>query len=52
MRHDDIRPGLRTLGYRRRATIAFHVEADQVTIVRIFHHGRDVVFSAENDDVT
>jgi toxin ParE1/3/4 len=38
---DDIRPGLRTMGFERRATIVFHVGADEVTIVRVFCGGRD-----------
>jgi plasmid stabilization system protein ParE len=38
---DDIRPGLRVVGFERRATIAFRVEDDRVTILRIFHGGRD-----------
>lgn len=39
---DDIRPGIRLVGYRRRATIAFRVEGNTVTILRIFHRGRNV----------
>ena len=30
--HDDIRPGLRTLGYRRRAVIAFTVTETTIEI--------------------
>lgn len=33
---DDIRPGLRTAGFERRITIAFHVEAATVVIDRIY----------------
>lgn len=40
-RRDDILPGLRIVGFERRATIAFTVEADQVWIQRIFYGGRD-----------
>ena len=39
---DDIRPGLRLVGFERRVTIAFHVDATTVTIDRIFYGGRDV----------
>jgi toxin ParE1/3/4 len=39
---DDIRPGLRTVGWRRRATIAFLVRPPVVTIVRTYHGGQDV----------
>ena len=42
MRRDDLRPGLRTIGYRRRVTIAFHVTAGMVAIDRILYGGRDV----------
>lgn len=38
---DDIRPGLRIIGFERRATIAFMVEADRVVILRLFYGGRD-----------
>jgi plasmid stabilization system protein ParE len=43
-------PGLRLVGYRRRATIAFLVEGDTVTILRIFHRGRDVALDDEASD--
>ncbi|WP_293902560.1 type II toxin-antitoxin system RelE/ParE family toxin [Phenylobacterium sp.] len=35
-------PGLRTIGFERRATIAFRVTGDDVQIVRILYAGRDV----------
>lgn len=40
-RRDDIRPGLRTLGYRRRATIAFEVTDDGVNILGVYYGGQD-----------
>src|SRR5689334_14758338 len=40
-RRDDIRPGLRTMGFERRATIVFHVGEADVTIVRIFYGAQD-----------
>ena len=40
-KRDDIRPGLRTVGYRRRVTIAFSVEEKVVVIHGIFYGGRD-----------
>ncbi|MGF9564367.1 type II toxin-antitoxin system RelE/ParE family toxin [Neorhizobium sp. JUb45] len=43
----DARSGLRLLGYRKQATIAFSVEGGCVTIVRIFHHGRNIDFDLE-----
>ena len=41
VRRDDIRPGLRVTGYRRRVTIAFTVTDTQVRILRIFYGGVD-----------
>jgi toxin ParE1/3/4 len=40
-RHDDISPGLRTIGFERRVTVAFCVSKEEVVIVRIFYGGRD-----------
>ncbi len=34
---DDLRPGLRILGFERRAVIAFYVATDTVTILRILY---------------
>jgi len=48
-RRDDLRPGLRITGFRRRVTIAFHLNAGTVVIDRIFYGGRDVEgFFAQN----
>lgn len=38
---DDIRPGLRITNYRKRAVIAFAVDAKQVSILGIFYGGQD-----------
>ncbi len=38
----DIRPGLRTIGFERRVTIAFHVEREIVVVNRILYGGRDL----------
>jgi plasmid stabilization system protein ParE len=38
---DDLRPGLRTLAWRRRVTIAFVVEETDVVVIGIFYGGRD-----------
>ena len=38
---DDIRSGLRTVGYRKRAVIAFAVLDETVAILGIFYGGRD-----------
>jgi toxin ParE1/3/4 len=39
---DDLRPGLRTVGFERRATIAFTVEGEDVIILRILYAGRSL----------
>ena len=41
-RRDDLRAGLRTLGFERRAVIALQIAADKVTILRILYGGRNV----------
>ena len=38
---DDIRPGLRIVGFERRVTIAFSVHDGRVTILRVFYGGQD-----------
>src|ERR1700731_166485 len=40
-RRDDIRPGLRTMGFERRATIVFRAIKDEAVIVRIFYGGQN-----------
>jgi toxin ParE1/3/4 len=40
-RRDDIRPGLRTMGFERRATIVFQVGTTTVEIVRVLYGGQD-----------
>lgn len=37
----DIRPGLRIVGFERRVTIAFSVDDQSVTILRLFYGGRN-----------
>jgi len=41
MRRDDILPGLRLIGFERRATIAFVVEAETIVIEGVFYGGQD-----------
>lgn len=41
-RRDDLRPGLRIVGFERRVTIAFHATPSVVIIDRILYGGRDV----------
>lgn len=38
---DDLRPGLRTLAYRRRVTIAFMVEDAAVVVIGFYYGGQD-----------
>lgn len=38
---DDIRQGLRTIGFRRRVVVAFVVFGQTVMIVGVFYGGRD-----------
>ena len=38
---EDIRSGLRIVGFERRVTIAFTVEEFSVNIIRLFYGGRD-----------
>lgn len=40
-RRDEVRPGLRTVGFQRRVTIAFHITAETVVIDRLLYGGRD-----------
>ncbi|HMK91286.1 MAG TPA: type II toxin-antitoxin system RelE/ParE family toxin [Methylocystis sp.] len=49
-RRDDLRPGLRTIGFRRRVTIAFAVEADAVTIIGVFYGGQDFEAAFQIDE--
>lgn len=39
---EDIRPGLRTIPWKRRATIAYVVEKHDVVIVGVFYAGRNM----------
>ena len=38
-RRDDVRPGLRIVGFERRLTVAFAIDGDQVAILRVFYGG-------------
>jgi toxin ParE1/3/4 len=42
LRRDDLARGLRIVGYRRRASIAFLVQDQTITIMRVFYGGRDI----------
>ncbi len=38
---DDLYPGLRLVGFRRRVSIAFAIEDDTVVIIGVFYGGQD-----------
>lgn len=40
-RRDDVRPGLRITNYKKRAVIAFAVNAELVSIIGIYYGGQD-----------
>jgi toxin ParE1/3/4 len=40
-KRDDLLPGLRTIGFERRATIAFMVTTEAVLIEGVFYGGQD-----------
>lgn len=40
-RRDNIRPGMRSVPFRRAVTIFYAVDADEVQIVRVIHARRD-----------
>ncbi len=48
-KRDDILPGLRTIGFERRATIAFRVLKTRVEIVTIAYGGRDFESALRKD---
>lgn len=49
-RRDDLRPGLRTIGFHHRVTIAFVVEDNTVTIIGIFYGGQDIEAALQIDE--
>jgi plasmid stabilization system protein ParE len=48
---DDIRSGLRTIGFRRRVVIAFAVLDQTVAIIGVFYGGRDYEAVLSDPDV-
>lgn len=38
---EDVRPGLRVVGFEERVVIAFAVEEERVLILRVFYGGQD-----------
>ena len=50
MRRDDLRPGLRVIGFERRVAIAFHVTPYKVIIDRLLYGGRDLAAAFDEND--
>jgi toxin ParE1/3/4 len=48
-KRDDLLPGLRTTGFKRRVTIAFVVTANAVLIEGIFYGGQDFEAAVRKD---
>jgi toxin ParE1/3/4 len=48
-RRDDLRPGIRTIGFRRRVTVAYDVDGETITIIGIFYGGQDVDDALRHD---
>ncbi|HMM64946.1 MAG TPA: type II toxin-antitoxin system RelE/ParE family toxin [Mesorhizobium sp.] len=46
---DDLFPGLRIVGFRRRISIAFGVSQDAVTFYRVLYGGRDLASHFSED---
>lgn len=48
-RREDLRPGLRVVGFARRVTIAFHISDGTVTIDRVPYGGRELSTAFRED---
>lgn len=46
---DDIRPGLRSIPFRRRATIGYVIEGDDVVVVTVAYAGQDLAGLLQSD---
>jgi toxin ParE1/3/4 len=49
-RRDDLRPGIRIVGFEDRVGIAFYVLGDRVEIARILYGGRDLESALDDGD--
>jgi toxin ParE1/3/4 len=49
-RRDDLRPGLRLIGFERRVTILFTVSDRQVAVVAVAYGGQDIDSRFANDN--
>lgn len=50
IRRDDLKPGVRLIGFERRVTIAFTVTDKEVAILRILYGGRDIDLLTEDQN--
>ena len=48
---DDVRPGLRTTAYKRRTEIAYVIDDKRVSIIGVFHGGRDYETALQQDEL-
>jgi len=48
-KRDDVRPGLRITNYKKRAVIAFDVNAEVVSIIGVFYGGQDYESILQDD---
>jgi toxin ParE1/3/4 len=47
---ENVRPGLRVVGFQRRVTVAFVVEPERVVILRLFYGGANWADELAGDD--
>jgi toxin ParE1/3/4 len=47
---ENVRPGLRVVGFQRRVTVAFVVEPERVVILRLFYGGANWADELARDD--
>jgi toxin ParE1/3/4 len=50
-RREDLRPGLRVMGFEHRVLIAFRVDPASVAILRILHGGRNVELAFPKEEI-
>jgi plasmid stabilization system protein ParE len=48
--HDEFGPGIRVVGFKRKASIVFRIDADLVTIMRILHRGKSLTGADDVED--
>ena len=50
LQRNDLRPGLRIVGFRRQGAIAIAVQANQVFIIGVFYGGQDYETALRSDE--